>query len=317
MRTNPWLRWWELSLEGCLRASLIFYEKISEKVLISQEICDIRVEIYKLRGRRKMHNDKLLLFDLDDTLLRSDKTISKYTLDVLKRCREKGYLVGVSTSRGESNSSLYISELSPDIIICSGGAVVKYKGEYVYIAEFAEEETNRIINLAKAVCGKECKITIDTLTAHFWSFRREANERDASWADTIFADFSNLHEKALKICVEIMESERAKQLAEILTECDCIKFADGDWYKFTKKEATKGNAIERLTASCGISPDQIIAFGDDVPDIGMLQLCGIGVAMGNALEEVKAAADAVIGTNDEDGIAKYLEENCLGNKESI
>ena len=74
---------------------------------------------------------KLLLFDLDDTLLRSDKTISKYTLEVLERCREQGYLIGVSTSRGEMNSLLYLSELCPEVVICSGGAVVKYKNQYI------------------------------------------------------------------------------------------------------------------------------------------------------------------------------------------
>ena len=52
---------------------------------------------------------------------------------------------------------------------------------------------------------------------------------------------------------------------------------------------------------------EIVAFGDDTPDIGMLRLCGLGVAMSNAIPAVKAAADVVIGANDEDGIAQWLE----------
>ena len=258
-----------------------------------------------------MQECSLLLFDLDETLLRSDKTISRRTLDVLELCREKGYLIGVSTSRGEANALLYIAELRPDIVICSGGAVVKYKDQYIYTAEFTEEETNQMIKTTREICGLDCKITIDTLENHFWSFRRERNEIEASWAETIFADFSNLHEKALKMCVEIFQSEIAKQLAETLFDCDCIKFADGEWYKFTKKEATKENAIKIFCKESGISLNNITAFGDDLPDIGMLKLCGTGVAMGNAMEEVKAVADVVIGTNDEDGIADYLVENCL------
>lgn len=79
-----------------------------------------------------------------------------------------------------------------------------------------------------------------------------------------------------------------------------------EWYKFTKKEATKENAIKKFSEISGISLSDVIAFGDDLPDIGMLKLCGTGVAMGNAVAEVKAAADIVIGTNDEDGIAEYL-----------
>ena len=49
-----------------------------------------------------------------------------------------------------------------------------------------------------------------------------------------------------------------------------------------------------------------MAFGDDYVDIGMLKLCGLGIAMGNAIKEVKEIADVVIGTNDNDGIADFL-----------
>ena len=54
------------------------------------------------------------------------------------------------------------------------------------------------------------------------------------------------------------------------------------------------------------APQDVTAFGDDLADIGMLRMCGTGVAMGNALNEVKDAADITIGSNDEDGIADYL-----------
>ena len=90
-----------------------------------------------------------------------------------------------------------------------------------------------------------------------------------------------------------------------------MKFSDGDWYKFTKKEATKENAISKVCECVGITKDEIIAFGDDHVDIGMLKICGIGVAMGNSIEEVKQIADIVIGSNDEDGIAEYLERYYL------
>lgn len=62
---------------------------------------------------------------------------------------------------------------------------------------------------------------------------------------------------------------------------------------------------------CKISLTDISAFGDDYADIGMLELCGTGIAMGNAIDEVKERADLVIGRNDEDGIAEYLEQFVL------
>ena len=67
----------------------------------------------------------------------------------------------------------------------------------------------------------------------------------------------------------------------------------------------------KIAEVCGFSTDSIIAFGDDCADIGMLELCGTGVAMGNAIDEVKERADIVIGSNDEEGIADFIENEIL------
>ena len=97
-----------------------------------------------------MKKCKLLLFDLDGTLLQSDKTISTRTLPALKKCRGNDILIGVSTSRSEQNSLVFLNELMPDILISSGGTLVKYKTEYIYRAEFSEEETKVMIDMARA-----------------------------------------------------------------------------------------------------------------------------------------------------------------------
>lgn len=254
---------------------------------------------------------KLLLFDLDGTLLQSDKTISQRTLSVLRKCRQEGILIGVSTSRSEQNSLVYLNELMPDILISSGGALVKYGTEYIYKADFSVAETNAIIDLARSVCGNDCEITIDTIDAHYWNYKIDPKKLDQSWGDSTYTDFSDFAECALKICVEIFEQDKANELAERLSDCDCIRFSDGYWYKFTKKNVTKENAIIKITEVCGFGTESIIAFGDDFADIGMLELCGLGVAMGNAIEEIKEKADIVIGSNDEDGIAVFLENEMI------
>lgn len=255
-----------------------------------------------------MENYRLLLFDLDGTLLRSDKTISPATLKALQKCRENGVLIGVSTSRGEQNALSFIEELHPDILIASGGALVKYNGVYIYKAEFSKEETKQMIAAAREVCGDDCEITIDTIDSHYWNYRIDPKKQDHSWGDSIYTDFRDFEESSLKMCVEIFEDSRAKLLMELLNTCDCARFSDGYWYKFTKKSATKERAILEVCSSCEIKVDEIIAFGDDYADVGMLELCGKGIAMGNAINEVKEKADVIIGSNDEDGIAKYLSQ---------
>lgn len=254
---------------------------------------------------------RLLLFDLDGTLLRSDKTISERTLSALSRCREKGILIGVSTSRSEQNSTTFLDELMPDILISSGGALVKKGNEYIYKAEFSETETRNMIAAARTVCGEDCEITIDTTDAHYWNYKIDPRKLDQSWGDSIYTDFVDFSERALKMCVEIFEEKKAHLLAEKLEQCDCIRFSDGYWYKFTRKNVTKEDAIIKITETCGFGTESVIAFGDDFADTGMLELCGLGVAMGNAIDPVKEKADIIIGSNDNEGIASFIEEDLL------
>ncbi len=257
---------------------------------------------------------RMLLFDLDGTLLRSDKTISDRTKAMLDLCREKGYLIGVSTSRGERNTYAFLDAVKPDILISSGGALIQWRGEYIYKAEFTPEETKNMIARARAVCGSTCEITVDTLNTHYWNYKTDPKALDKSWGDSVYTDFENFNEPALKVCVEIFDEKQAKQLKAELPGCDCVRFSDGFWYKFTKRGITKKKALEEVCRACGIQTAEIISFGDDYADIEMLKESGLGIAMGNAIPEVKAAADVVIESNDEDGIAQWLEaRNCAPN----
>lgn len=255
-----------------------------------------------------MNNCRLLLFDLDGTLLRSDKTISQRTFRALEGCRQRGILLGVSTSRGERNAAAFTEKLCPDILISSGGASVKYKGEYIYKAEFSREETRQIIETVRRVCGRECEITADTVTSHYWNYKTDPAMQDKSWGDSIYTDFDNFDEPSLKICAEIFDNSLADMLRNILNWCDCVRFSDGYWYKLTQKGVTKKRAVLEACAVLGIGTEEITAFGDDYADIGMLELCGCGIAMGNSIDEVRERADMVIGCNDEDGIAEYLDK---------
>lgn len=251
-------------------------------------------------------NTKLLLFDLDGTLLKSDKAISENTLKEVKRCKENGYLIGISTSRSEQNTYTFLKELRPDILIASGGVLVRVGKKYIYKASFTAEETNQMIRIARDVCGEECEITIDTLDTHYWNYKIDPKNTDQTWGDSIWTDYHNFNKESLKMCVEIFDEKQAGQLKARLPECDMIRFSDGYWYKFTKKNVTKEKAIDKVCEFCNLTYADILAFGDDHADIGMLKLAGIGVAMGNAIDEVKVIADIVIDSNDNDGIAQYL-----------
>lgn len=251
--------------------------------------------------------NKILLFDLDGTLLKSDKSISLPTIEVLEKCKDNGYVIGISTSRGELNCLSFLPKLSPDFLITCGGALIKKGQEYPYKALISRERTLEIIELARKICGQDTEITVDTLDSHYWNYTIDPKEFDRSWGDSIWTDYHDFHEEALKICVQIFDDEKARELKETLTDCDCQRFSDGYWYKFTPKGVTKQSSVQIICDLYGVTAKDVVAFGDDYSDIDMLKIAGVGVAMGNAIPEVKEAADIVIGTNDEDGIADYLK----------
>lgn len=254
---------------------------------------------------------RLLLFDLDDTLLHSDKTISAYTVKVLGACRERGMLIAFATARGETNIKPFIDLVKPDIVVSSGGAMIRSRGELIDAQTFSGDETAAILTESLRLVGRECLITVDTLDAYYGNYAGDAAGMLTGWGEVRLADFGAFRERALKICVHLPDDEAASLVAASVPGCDWLRFTGSQWYKFTKANVTKGRAAARLSERLGIGAQDMIAFGDDYSDIDMLRYCGTGVAVANAIEEVKAVADVIVASQDEDGPAAYLEASFL------
>ena len=112
-------------------------------------------------------NYRCLLFDLDDTLLRSDKTISPRTLRALESCREQGLLIGIATNRAENRIDPFLDALKPNVVISNGGALVRCNGEVIFRAEFSEAETRTVLDLIRQICGADVEITVDGENVHY------------------------------------------------------------------------------------------------------------------------------------------------------
>ena len=250
---------------------------------------------------------RLLSMDLDDTLLRSDKTISPFTLDVLDRCREKGVLTAFNTARGEIHCTSLIEQAKPDFVISSSGAMITRGGERVDVMPLTPAQTRRLIDLGRK---ENCPITVDTAGDYFCNDPDYALHYPAGWSRATYSDFSDFREPGLKICMELPNSATAARIAAEV-DCDWLGFAGGNWYKFTRHGATKEGALERLGARTGIAWAEMAAFGDDFSDIGSLKRCGFGIAMANAIPEVRQAADGIAASNDSDGVARWIEQNVL------
>lgn len=252
---------------------------------------------------------QLLLFDLDFTLLRSDKSISSYTLSVLKKCQERGILIGFSTSRGNTNIGQLINQVGPDLVICNAGASIYHHNKLIKTVTFTLEESQKIFDRAYGICGPTVEITCDTLDTLYWNRKEDKSEQYGP--DAPYDDFKNFKQEVLKICVQTCDKEVAEKLAEGIENCEFMPFSDIPWYKFSPKSATKENAIKFLSKYLSVPVEKMAAFGDDFSDIGMLKLCGRGIAVGNAIPQVKEIADLVCDSCDQDGPAVWIEKNLL------
>lgn len=252
---------------------------------------------------------KIIFVDLDLTLLKSDATISDYTVSILEKCKEKGILIGFCTSRGTTRIQRYKDIVNPDIEICNAGGCIYYKGELIHAESFTLEETKVLLARTYDVVGEDAEITVDTLNDFFWN--RTTNKSTQYMPEAKFNDCKNFNEPAMKFCVQLSDAENAELISNSIGNCTAIAFSDIPWYKFAPKTATKENGIKFLSKYLNIPLSNMISFGDDYSDIGMLKTTGKGIAMGNAIPEVKEIASEITLSCDEDGVASYLEKNVL------
>lgn len=254
---------------------------------------------------------KVILTDLDETLFTADKKVSAYSKEILRKCQQQGILVGFATSRGINDIQGVVREIGPDVVISSGGAYVECRGKVIYESHFEAEEIRAMIAKARKVCGEEIEITVDTKNTLYWNSEESIRCNYNGTGSATYTDYEDFDETAFKISVKTYEDDEAKAIADCVEGCICMKFSDIPWYTFSKSRAMKESGVEKLAQHLNISYEDIIAFGDDYSDIGMLKLCGTGVAMGNAIAPAKEAADVIAQANTQDGVALYLAEHVL------
>lgn len=247
---------------------------------------------------------KLLLFDLDGTLLDDDKNISPRNLAAIRRCRDEGIVIGVATARSEATSARYVSRFAPEVLISNSGGLVRVRGQIVYQCGFTADEAAVLVGAGVA---EHRGITVDcadtTYCSHVIDFFNEPG--------MTYTDFADFRHPAFKICIEGTDTDFAERTAALVEDCAWLAFSDCDWFKFSKSSVSKGSAIVHAGQALGIALADITAFGDDYVDTEMLRDCGVGVAMGNAVDGVKKCADVIIGNNNSDAIADYIENYVL------
>jgi len=249
---------------------------------------------------------KTIIVDLDRTLLHTDKTLSAHTVKVLKKCKKFGINIMVATARPFRATKQYCDLIGFDAMVVSNGARIIYKNQRTDYG-ICQRSAEHLLNALKR--NPNLRITLETGDCAYSNHPIEDYE-------TILTD--NLvgianKEGALKILVHLDSKETLPFVQKELTEDLYYTIAHGYLLQIMNASATKWNGIKAMLDICNCSPNETAYFGDDQDDVEPIKMCGLGIAVSNAIDEVKAAADYVVESNDADGVAKYIEYKILKN----
>ncbi|WP_455543059.1 sugar-phosphatase [Intestinibacter sp.] len=266
---------------------------------------------------------KLIALDIDGTLLNSSHQITDNVKQAIKESKEKGVKVVLCTGRPLKGVEDFLEELNlneeGDYVSTFNGALVQdaYTGEPISHLTLGYNDLCDLYNLSLEVGSRSH--FYDTRTVY--TFNKDVSDYTITEA---YLTGAHLNVTELDKISEDIEMSKFMMIdhPEILDEC--IKKIPEEYYErytivrsmpffleFLNKNANKGAGIGLLSQKLGINQDEVICVGDAGNDKHMIEYAGLGVAMGNATDEIKEIANYVTKTNDEDGVAHVINKFIL------
>lgn len=247
---------------------------------------------------------KMIVTDLDGTLLRSDGTLSDHTLSVLRSCHTSGIKILFATARAFRRVKPFLDFVPCDMSICHSGAAI-----------YADNHRNSELSISTEAAIK----ILHSLHTTYPNMPLIADCSEKLYANfdvsrvwkNVFAentDFTKSPNEAVEKIYAGIDSEKTlNELRTYLPENMNIRKLNDNFILITNRAATKENALKIAAKHFGIEMNEILAFGNDSGDIEMLRVSGSGAAVQNAIEDVKKIADLITESNDEDGVACCIE----------
>ncbi len=260
----------------------------------------------------------VLAVDLDDTLLADDGTISPRTMAALDSWQTAGRRIVVATGRPPRSAKLVHPYLNGLPMICYNGAWIELQGNVLFQATIPVDDARWIVGAIQSG-APGCRLGVEIDDALY--INREAQRPGAHVVSDVLA---HTDRPAAKILISLEELDEANPLSlngravvgkpsETLLRglpptSRALISPKFDLVQVIPCGASKAAALRWLLDRWGVGMEEVISFGDDVNDVEMVAEAGLGVAMSNAVPEVKAAADRMTVSNEEDGVAVVLEE---------
>jgi len=272
---------------------------------------------------------KLICIDMDGTLLNSNHKISEISKTSIRKARDMGIHVVISTGRTYDDAVAYsdLIGINSPVIACNGAIIKeKYGDDVIHKSVINEELCKELLGIFKIYnvkpifnsvykihCGDlKLKIAMEYLKIRGFMNRTvklDYIKNEGKWFDVFKNEKNNI------IKCEIINTNKKKldKLRKELENVSGIEITSSSNHniEITKNGASKGKAIEILANYYNIKKEEIIAIGDSDNDLSAIEFAGMGVAMGNANESVKKKSNFVTDTNDNDGVAKVIDQFIL------
>lgn len=275
----------------------------------------------------RQNNYKMVVMDMDYTLLNKNKEVSPGNKEALAEAAKKGVHLVVATGRIYSSARFYTRLLGINTpIIASNGAIIKEDAtnKIMFQSILLDEVALKMIRLCKEnglYCHLYSQDTVYTekiinISQRYSEWNQRLNEEDRININVVESLEKTVEEergKILKAVVVDDDEEKLAYIREKIMETGKVSVSQSlkDNLEVMNKGINKGNAIRILSEIYGIKRDEIIAIGDNENDISMVEYAGLGIAMGNAVDILKERADYITGTYDEDGVAQVIREFVL------
>lgn len=269
---------------------------------------------------------KLIAIDMDGTLLREDKTISKETLRAIQKAKTKGVSVVLSTGRPLDGIKKYLKELDlmrdEDYAIAYNGALVQNTKSNEIIAKtlMKLEDVTYLYDISKKLNVNIHLLSKNSCITPKWNPYSQL-EKDMNEIPLEIADFDNLPTDTTIVKIMMVDdpevlSEAISKLPKEVYDRYSVLRSSPYFLEFLDKKVNKGYGVALLAKKLGIESDEVICIGDAGNDIHMIQFAGLGVAMGNAFPEVKEVADYITLSNEENGVAHVIDKFILNEKKA-
>ena len=261
---------------------------------------------------------RLLISDVDGTLVRKDKTVSDATVAAVRRLREAGVQFTLISARPLTGVQAMLERLGVDLPVgaYNGGTIAKPDGT-VISAERLDEATAR-----EALARFDLDwVTTWVFADGLWHTRSTDTPHNASeivtaaQQPTVVADFDALVGRVDKIVAVSDEEPRLaaleRQTQEALGARATVARSQTYYLDVTAPDANKGHGVTELARTIGVPLEQTAVIGDGQNDVYMFKVAGLSIAVDNASDEVKQAADHVTASNVDDGVAQAIDRYVL------